>query len=318
MVDQPSLMRDTVLLGIACAAGVVMAPQLPLVGLPTAAAAAAGLTFRGSRGAALLGFAAGIALAALVAPGSALFAASVALAVTVAIALLPSKPVQLVGAIAAVIVTAGAMGADALVARSAGLTLVGAVREQSAAATQALKQVLGSSGGWAEQLNTARAALVMLWPSFYVQTAIFGAIFMIAAIAWAARRSDTPLDVPTNRNLDITGHVLWVFVGGLILLAAAPVFGAQANVARAVAINLLFVTRTLFFVQGVAVFSAVFDVPKTGQPKMVALYATLWLLDQFLLFVSLIGMLDFWANFRRLPRDGSGAPARLEEPPASV
>ena len=301
-----------------CAAGVLLAPQMPLVGLPVAGAAAAGLAFRGSRGVAVFGLLAGIALAAFSLPASAVFAAAVAVSVFAALALLPARSPQLVGAVVIVLVTAGAVGADVLVARSAGTTLLGAVKEQAAVSTAALQQILGATEEMAAQLKTAQAALLLLWPSFYAQTAVYGAVFLIAAVAWGARRSGLQLEVPTNRELDLTGHVLWGLVVGLIVLAAAPLFSGTATAARAVALNLLFVTRTLFFIQGVAVFSAVFDVPKTGRVKMVVLYGVLWLFDQFLLIVSLIGMLDFWVNFRRLPRDGTSVPARLEEPPTSV
>lgn len=318
MVDQPSSMRDTALLGMGCAAGVLLAPQMPLVGLPVAGAAAAGLAFRGNRGVAVAGLAAGVGLAAFALPASAVFAAAVALAVFATIALLPVRSPQLVGALVIVLVTVGAVGADVLVARSAGTTLIGAVKEQAAVSAAALQQVLGATGELADQLKTAQAALLMLWPSFYAQTAVYGAVFLIAAVAWGARRSGSQVEVPRNRDLDLTGHVLWGLVVGLIVLAAAPLFSGTATAARAVALNLLFVTRTLFFIQGVAVFSAVFDVPKTGRIKMVALYSVLWFFDQFLLIVSLIGMLDFWVNFRRLPRDGSSVQARLEEPPTSV
>lgn len=306
------------LLGTACVVGVAIAPQLPLVGLPTAAAAAAGLSFRGRRAVSVAVLVMGVVLAAVMVPAYAAYAAAGAAAVLIAVTLLPSRPLPLVGALVTAVVAGGGIGSDALAARSAGSTLVRMLRTQAVVATDALRQMFGSAGDWAEQLEAARKALIMLWPSFYVQTAIWASIFVIAAIAWAAHRTGAPLSVPTNRELDLTGHVLWGLVGGLIALAAAPLFGDGAGTARAVAFNLLFVTRTLFFVQGIAVFSALFDVPKTGFGKMIGLYAALWLLDQFLMVVSLVGMLDFWVNFRRLPRDGSGTPARLEEPPASV
>jgi hypothetical protein len=36
---------------------------------------------------------------------------------------------------------------------------------------------------------------------------------------------------------------------------------------------------------------------------------TLVIVDLFTLAVSLVGLLDFWINFRRLPRDGATPPS---------
>ncbi len=308
-----------VLLGTACAAGVVVSSQLPLVGLPVTAAAAAGLAFRGRVAVSVLAAAVGVAAAASVLPVSVAFVAPAAAAILLAVWLLPRRSAQLVALLLTGAIAGGAAAVDILAARSLGQSLMQAVRAQAIIVSEGLKQALGSSASaWTEQLAAARSALVMLWPSFYVQTALFAAVFVIAAIAWAARRSGIVVEVPANRDLDLSVHVLWALVVGLVLLATAPLFGSSAQLARVVGFNALFVARTLFFLQGIAVFSAVFDVPRTGYGKMVALYIVLWVLDQVLLIVSLIGMLDFWANFRRLPRDGSGAPARLEEPPSSI
>lgn len=311
-------MRDVVLLGTACAAGIAIAPGLPVVGLPMSAAAAAGLAFRGRRGMGVFALALGVAIAAVMSPAAVAYAAAGAVAVLLAVTLVPSRSLQLVGAGVAALVAAGAVSADALLARANGTTLAAAVHAQANASMKLLQQAVGTGTDWADGLETARRTIVLLWPSLYFQTAIWTAIFVIVAVGWAARRSGVEIAIPKNRDVDLSGHVLWGLVGGLVLLAAAPFVGEYAGAARAVSYNTLFVVRTLFFVQGLAVFSAVFKVPETGAGKMVGLYAILWIADQFLLVVSLIGMLDFWVNFRRLPRDGSPAPARLEEPPASV
>jgi uncharacterized protein YybS (DUF2232 family) len=184
--------------------------------------------------------------------------------------------------------------------------------------TQRLTQALGANGAaMAEQLKSLREVIVVLWPAFYLQSAIFGAVFVIAAIAWAARKNSLALQVPAARDLDLSVHVLWLLVVGLVSLAATTILslGPYEHIVWAVGLNALYIARTLFFLQGVAVFSALFDVPRTGFGKMVVLYVFLYLLDQVLLIVSLTGMLDFWANFRRLPRDGAGKLAVVEDVP---
>ena len=308
--------RDTVLLGTACAAGVVVSPQLPYVGLPVTAAAVAGLAYQGRLTAGLIALAAGVVGVALVLPQAVVFAAPVALVVLLAVWLLPRVSAGLTAAVLTVAIASSAILADTLSARLLGQSLTEAVRSESTAVTAAFKQALGASGSEiTEQLEAVRRALVMLWPSFYIQSAIFAAVFIIAAISWAASRNGVELKVPKARDLDLSLHVLWLLVVGLVGLAAASVAGVYAYEVRSVALNMLYVARTLFFLQGVAVFSALFDVPKTGYGKMVGLYIALYLVDQVLLIVSLAGLLDFWANFRRLPRDGAPTVVRVEEPP---
>jgi len=319
MSDRVIGMRDTALLSVACAAGVVVAPQFPYVGLPVTAAAAAGLAYGGrtvaSIGAALIG----AALAAAVLPHSAAFAIPVSAAVLLAVWLLRTRSAQFVGLVLTLAIAGGAIAADALSARSVGQSLVEAMRAQAVTLTEGLRQALGpSAANLSDQLATLRPVLASLWPSFYVQSAIFVAVFVIVAIAWAARRSGVEIAVPAAKELDLSVHVVWPFVIGLVAVAAASLPGANTAVARAVGFNALYSVRTLFFIQGVAVVSALFDVPKSGHVKMVALYVVLWVLDQFLLIVSLVGMLDFWANFRRLPREASAKPISLEAPPGSI
>ncbi|MDH4140908.1 MAG: YybS family protein, partial [Coriobacteriia bacterium] len=155
------------------------------------------------------------------------------------------------------------------------------------------------------QIELARTMLVTLWPGLYFQTALLGAVLVVTAASWGARRAGVELRVPRMRDLDLSVHVLWGLLAGLVLLAAAQVLGGRAATMQAIGLNLLFCTRALFFLQGLGVFSAIFDVPKSGRVKMLALYLALWVIDQVLLVVSFVGLADFWANFRRLPRDGA-------------
>lgn len=272
------------------------------------AAGASVLAYRGRMLAAVAGVLVGVAVLGLVAPVWLVFALPAASAVLLAVALLRTRSAQLVAAALIGVIMAAAVAADALLARAEGLSLVAALRADAAASAAALSESLGTAGqGLTEQIELARATLVTLAPGLYFQTALLGAVLVIAAVSWGARRSGADLGVPRIRDLDLSVHVLWGLLAGLVALAAARIMGDDAATLQAVGINLLFCVRSLFFLQGIAVFSAIFDVPKTGRAKMLVLYFALWVLDQLLLVVSLVGLVDFWANFRRLPRDGATA-----------
>jgi hypothetical protein len=317
--EQVTQARDLVLLAVACGAGALVAPLLPYIGLPVAAAAAAGLMYRKRLVVAILAAVLGVAASEIIVPGSAVFAVPAVAAAIAAAWLLRHRSAQFVGLGLSIVVAASAVAADALSARLAGSTLVAGIEEQATVLTNSLKQALGAgASALSAQLATLRSIYVTLWPSFYVQTGVLIAVFVIAAIAWAAKKSGTDVQVPAAKKLDLSVHTLWPLVIGLVSLAAGQFLGVYTTALRALGFNALYVARALFFLQGVAVFSALFDVPKSGRGKMVALYATLWIFDQFLLIVSLVGLLDFWANFRRLHRDGAAEPAGLEEPPGSI
>ena len=268
-------MRDTMLLGMACAGGVVISPQLPFIGLPIAAAAATGLAYRGRIVASFVAALIGAAVVGLLLPQAMVFAVPAAAVVLLAVWMLRKHSAQFTASVLTVAIAASAIAADALTASLVGQSLVENLRVSTAAVTELLTQALGSGGSAVgEQLSQLREVIVMLWPAFYVQSAIFGAVFIIAAISWSATRSGVKLEVPAARELDLSVHVLWLLVVGLVALAAAAVLalGQYEQAVRAVGLNALYIARTLFFLQGVAVFSALFDVPKTGYGKMVVLY----------------------------------------------
>ena len=69
-------------------------------------------------------------------------------------------------------------------------------------------------------------------------------------------------------------------------------------------LNLVLCARTLFVLQGLSVSAGVLDRAGVGLGGRILALAALAALDALTLAVSFIGLLDFWVNFRRLPRDG--------------
>lgn len=297
---------DSVMLFAAIVIGTALAPVVAFVGLPIAAAGIAGLAYRGRTLLAALAAAAGVAVVGVLDIPGVVFIAPVVSAVVLTVVLLPKRSWQTVAAALVAVLALASMTADALLARSRGTTLPAAISQESQTVVAELAKAMGGSAP-AETLRalTDTARLVAsAWPSAYFQTAVLVGVLVVVAVVWAARRVDRPLEVPPLSRLDLSPHILWVFVVGLFLLAASYASFSGSSVLGVVGLNLVLCARTLFFLQGFSVVSGVLDRTSVGLGGRILALAVLAALDALTLVVSFTGLLDFWVNFRRLPRDG--------------
>lgn len=92
----------------------------------------------------------------------------------------------------------------------------------------------------------------------------------------------------------IPDSFVWMFIAAL--LAAFVKLPVPAPMIQTVALNFLNVLILLFFFQGLAVVVRLFDVLRLGVMWRV-LFFTL-IVFQLFLFVSAVGLVDYWANFR--------------------
>ena len=298
--------RDASLLSAAVVLGALMAPQLAFVGLPVAAAGVAGLAYRGKIAmagvAAVLGVVAVFALQRI----DAVFVAPAVVAVLFAVALLPKRSAQVVGAVLIGVLALASAGFEELLARAQGTTLTAMTALQLQLAVGELTKALGASASAELVSRLKEVALTMstAWPATYFESAVFVGVLVIVAIAWAARRAGREVNVPSLSRLDLTPHVLWAFVVGLLLLAASYGNYPTSKALGVVGLNLVLCVRTLFALQGLSVSAGVLDRTGVGLGGRILALAALAALDALTLVVSFIGLLDFWVNFRRLPRDG--------------
>jgi len=303
---RPTSIRDLSLLFVATALGTALATSVAAFGLPIAAAGIAGLAYRGRTIVAVAAAGVGIGIAAMSALVDLLYVAPVALAIILAVVLLPKRPVQFVAGLLVFVFALASVGYDAFVARAAGTTLPAQIAAQAQLLAAELVKSMGSSAPseMLGQLKEAATFVASSWPSAYFQSAVFLAVIVTAAIAWSARRSGVSLDIPPLSRLDITPHVMWAFVGGLLLLAASYGSFSASETFGVVGLNLVLCARTFFFLQGISVSAGVLDRTGVGLGGRILALAALAALDAFTLVLSFTGLLDFWINFRRLPRDG--------------
>jgi hypothetical protein len=293
-----------------------MSPQLAVVGLPVAAAGVAGLAYRGKIALAAVAAALGVGAVAALQRIDVVFVAPAVIAILLSVVMLPKRNAQVVGALLVGVLTLASVGFEELLARGQGTTLTAATALQMQAAVGELVKALGSSAS-AELVSRLKEVAVTMsgaWPATYFESAVVVGVLVIVAIAWAARRAGREVNVPALSQLDLSPHVLWAFVVGLLLLAASYGAFPASKTFAVVGLNLVLCARTLFVLQGLSVSAGLLDRTGVGLGGRILALAALAALDALTLVVSFIGLLDFWVNFRRLPRDGMtpAAPTQVD------
>lgn len=307
MSSRGSDIRDISLLSAACAFGTAVtavAPGVAFVGLPLVGAGAAGLASRGRWALAAIAGLIGAMVAVLVQPAALVFVVPAVLGVLVAVALLPRVSYQVVGAALVVILAISAFGSDALAAALSGQSVLAQFSTEAATLVAELSKSIQASGG-SSQVNVGELSSIAssLWPFAYVQLALLSTALVIAAIAWAARRAGFPLPVPRMAQLDLTINVIWLPVAALLLLAIGGLVGGTGLAFR-IGLNLMLVARMLLLIQGLGVLAALMERGGIGSAGRGVGYVLLVGIDAFVPVVSVLGLVDFWVNFRKLPRDG--------------
>lgn len=320
--------RDALMLGAAIVLGLIVPPGLAVLGLPVAAAGVAGLAFRNRWAsvsiAALLGVAAATLLAMLEAGQTVATSAKVDSALMVVAAFAYTAPAVIALICAAVMVSrfdaqwvglmlAAVLGVASGVYEYMIMKAQGVTFDQLIADAVKLIAVPGSTS---QQNAEMVKMLVTVVPTVYFTTGLFTAIVVIAAIRWAGRRSERVLRIPTLGVLDLTPHVLWPFIVGAFSLAASYASSTYSATLRTVGLNLVFAAAFVFAVQGTAVVAGMLDRIEAKSGTRVLAWSTFVLTNIVIPVASLVGLLDFWINFRRLPRDGvasSPPPAEMSD-----
>lgn len=195
------------------------------------------------------------------------------------------------------------MGTDAVVCTTQGTTIAVRVDELVAAYQESLS---GTSVSAAALMQQVRAVMSLMWPTAYVLSAVAEYLFASAGVALAlARVPDPTVRRPRYAEFDLP---LWV-VGVLVVGAAGLAFGLTASGPAADAVlmvsaNVLMALRVAVAAQGLAVFAWLLGRRHTG-PLASALLGGIALYLEVQFFVmTLVGLVDVWANFRHLDHGG--------------
>jgi hypothetical protein len=117
-------------------------------------------------------------------------------------------------------------------------------------------------------------------------------IALLSESPWASRTKDGGLRISKLQGFQIPESYIWIFL--------ASVFFALADLglpaAQKVAVNVFYLSIILYFFQGVAIIGTFFHWQRWGQVWQVIAYVLF--ITQLFLAVSLLGLVDFWLDFR--------------------
>ncbi len=275
-----------------------------------ATAGMAGLLWAGRATAAAFAAGLAVAFAAFLAPADAVLLAPVFVALLFLVAGMGERSALKSITVLTPVIAVAAVGADLLRAWQAGTTLLllraeivaDAVSIATGAAGLDADSVFGLEGSALTDL------MIDLWPADYFTTALVTATLAVGIAGWIATRSGRAVKrLPALAELDLSPHVLWAFIGGLLMLAASRVLGGATSWTFAVGMNLLIMVRLPLIAQGMGVAAALYRRVGLGRFARVAGYLLLLLVEAFAPVMSFLGLADFWVNFRKLPREDSDA-----------
>lgn len=258
-----------------------------------------------------------MALATFVAPPDAVLLAPAFVALTMVVGLMQRRSALVGVTVLTAVFAVASLGSNALRAWLLGTTFLVQTRE---AVDSAVAQFVEAAGGvgsdgmlWGIEPELLADTMFRLWPVDYFVTALLSAIVAVAVIGWAATRSGTEVNrLPRLDALDLSPHVLWPFIGAFAFLAAGRTM-QDGSPATTIGLNLLVGTRVLLLAQGLGVVSALYRRLGIGRWARGIGYVLLSLADSLLPLVSIAGLIDFWANFRKLPREDSSATSGVED-----
>ena len=206
--------------------------------------------------------------------------------------------------IVCIVATLAYLGIDSALAALAGTDLNSLVMSQIDTALSALTQ---GASALDSSVELARTVASLIWPSSYTLNAI---VWIVAAALGAriARRGLGPL---APRALTFTLFDLPIWVAGALLASIVGFAIAQVIPQRdallLVVVNLAMAVRFAFGVSGIAV--AAYFMRRRGMGLVITLVicGVLVFIDMQVFVMAIVGLIDFWANFRHLPRGAEAA-----------
>lgn len=175
--------------------------------------------------------------------------------------------------------------------------LLDEIRELTAAS-------LGGSGSSVVVMASVDRTIELLgkvWPLLYVSRAAVAVLAGLLGLMLARRDTyQRVYQAFTHYDMPLWGVVALIVAVGCMAGSAAG-FPAAPTL-EAVGLNVLFCLRVLFFLQGLAVAMCLMDRHRWGAFSRMLVLALLLMAELGFYAVSVFGVIDVWANFRKLPR----------------
>lgn len=309
----PADIRNAVAFTVATVAAAFVVPVVPFAGIPMAAFALGWLTYRfGIVPASALAVAAGVLPVVMVRQALGLSPLDAGFIV---IALLASGPgaawalrrYQAFNVVAVVSIVIG----GAFVVSPLGTEVL----EGSLEMWRRLTEAIAASGSVAdadafrETASTLLRQMSATYPATSVYNMGLGVLLAVPLISRAAKSLGVQASrYPALEGSDLSFHLVWPTIAGFAMLAASAFFRQGEGLLWTVGTNVLMIVRPALFLQGLAVFASLYHRIGMSKPMRVIGYALLLLLEAIVPSASALGLLDLFANLRKLPRDGNMAP----------
>lgn len=235
-----------------------------------------------------------------------------------AIALLLPGRITITNVCAVILVLAGLMiASDASIVMMWGEDFATYVNALLTEMREILVASLGGSGNSVAIMASVDQTLELLgkmWPLIYVSRAATAVVVGLIGLMLARRDTCQSVYAAFLRyDMPLWGVVALVAAIACLAVSTGKVPGAATW--NAVGINVLFCMRVLFFLQGLAVAMDLMSRHRWGSFSRVLVLALLLMAELGLYAVSVFGVIDVWANFRKLPRhrrEGGAGKARGE------
>lgn len=201
----------------------------------------------------------------------------------------------------AIAISVGTFAIDAGVAASAGTTVWG---EMQAAGDELMAIISSSSGGQIDvsSLEEAWNISIMIWPFSY----FFQGVLFVALVRFVSRLACKRFGVAYNDRpfwkFDIAFGVLIPVIAGIVCLIVSSAAGDHSAIVQQVGVNLLMCARVLLVIQGLAVLAGVMQRMNWSTVIKALVIAVFLFMEMSFLVLALIGLVDLWINFRKLPR----------------
>lgn len=223
------------------------------------------------------------------------------------------------GCVIVAVVAAVSLGADAVLATLEGTTLsasvqglLGAIQQQ---ASEAPASVL-------PQVDLVSDLLSLLWPTSYVVLGLCESVAaMLGSLLATVPAPGESREVPHLALFDLPLWVVGVFVAAVAGIAVALTVPGVPELVLMVAANLAMAVRFALAAQGLAVLSWLMREKRVGALLKLTAWVVAFLLEVQFIVMTVVGLVDVWANFRHLTRGGGpdGADAtKQDKEPASA
>lgn len=199
------------------------------------------------------------------------------------------------------------LGIDAAIAAMTGPSLQDAMVSYLMAA---VAQFVGT-GIEGEFLASGLEPIMMaLWPLVYVVSAASYALFAgLGSHVMQTRCTGDPRR-PSLSRFDAPMWSVAVLAVSIVCVGASFTGFPEAQIVRTVSVTAIMSVRIIFACQGFGVLSALMARRRFGcVTRFICILLVFW--SEMMFFaMSIVGLIDVWANFRKLERDGSHAQAK--------